>query len=161
MSAPSISDSVRSYLNAYFKGSTIEDGYYFVSVRAPICWRIHDSAVQQVGDRIAESGSWVIAVGVDPTRYVNASTVEQRTVIYNPDWNIEKELPQWVVELGRAGIDLRSLLEEETVPGAAAIINPQRGIILDANMRRLYANDEATLAALLAGMEYAVAERSS
>lgn len=161
MSAPSISDKVRSYLNADFKGSTIEDGYYFVSMRAPVCWRIQDGAVQQVGGRIAESGSWVITVGVDPTPYVKASTVEQRSVLYNPDWDIEKELPQWVVELAEAGIELRSLLEAESVPGAAAIVNPKRGIVLDANMRRLYANDEAALKALLTGLEHAVAERTS
>jgi len=161
MSAPKISDRVRSYLDANFKGSTIDDGYYFVSIRAPVCWRIHDEAVQEVGERLAEIGSWVITVGVDPSPHVTANAVEQRTVIYNPDWNIEKKLSQWLVELGQPGIQLRALLEAETVPGAAAIVNSQRGIVFDANMRRLYANDEAVLAALLTGIKHVVAERNS
>lgn len=104
MSAPKISEEVLRYLNANFKGSTIDDGYYFVSMRAPVRWRVHDSAVEEVGERLAESGSWVITVGVDPRPYVSASTIEQRTVTYTPDWNVEKELAQWLVELGQSGI---------------------------------------------------------
>lgn len=159
MTSPILSESVRKFLDANFPGSSLDDGYYFVSIGACPNWRVHDWAVQQVSDRLAGEGTWLVTVGVDPRPYTNARYVEQRTVVYTPDWNVEKKLIQWLAELAEPGIRIRPLLDAETVPGAAAIVNPQQGIVFNANARRLYARDHATLERLLDGMEDAVAER--
>src|SRR5262249_36165525 len=113
MTQSKFSEMVRSYLHSNFPGSTIDDGYYFVSITGGVRCRVDDAFVQEIGERLAEPGSWVITVGVDPRSYVSASSTEERSVYYKPDWDVEIKLSQWLVELGEAGIKLRSLLEAE------------------------------------------------
>jgi hypothetical protein len=76
--------------------------------------------------------------------------VEQSTVVYQPDWNVEKKLVEWIVELHEPGVEMLRLLSAETSPGAAAIIDGARHLVFDANARRVHAADQATLDAFLA-----------
>jgi hypothetical protein len=147
-----LSDEIRAFLKHSFPQASIDDGYYFVSFRAK-AWRlVKEECIQDVADRMCEGKCWLIAVNVDPRSYVHGQVVEERPVTYNPDWNIEQEHTQYILEFnGKIGV--ASVLRAERSPGALAIINPSQGIAFDVNMRRIYAESESALERFIEGIE--------
>lgn len=137
-----LSERVRAFLDARFPGSSIDDGYYFVRIVAPIEVQIRDEDRQRVAERVCAGRCWIISVGVDPRLHLKVLEGEQRTVTYNPDWNVERDLPQFLVEARTALIELDALLSEEQ-PSALVFIDPDHGIVFNAGLRRVYATSDA------------------
>lgn len=150
MTQHTLSDNVRSYLDEHFPGSSIDNTYYFVTFNSPVNASIPEAQVGSVAANLAQPGAWLITVGVDPRAFVKPRKVEQSTVLYQPDWNIEKKLVEWIIEIDEPGVDMLRVLSAETSPGAAAIVDGRRHLLFDANARRVHAADQATLDAFLA-----------
>lgn len=156
MTATKLSDEVRAFLDTYFPGGTIDDGYYFVSIEPRVLRRIKDDPfqyLQRVADRVTERPCWAIVVGADPRPFLRASTIEERTVVYTPDWNVEQKLTQWIAALHPGSVDLHAVLAALVWPAALVFIDPSRRIVFDARMRRVHAPSDADVNAFFEGIE--------
>lgn len=156
MSHERLSDKVRTFLDQEFPGSSMDEGYYFVTIEAPIRGTVRDDPFQlleRTVERICRHGCWAIVVGTDPRPYLRVGEADSREVNYRPDWNIEEPMTQWVVEHEGGGVELRSLLRNMTLVSAAVFIDSKQRVVVDAGKRRVYARSADELARFIEGIE--------
>lgn len=151
-----IFQSVDRFLSHNFPGSRIDDGYCFVAIREGVDASIRHDQRQRLVDRICERQCLFISVGLDPRPFIHANRVEERTVDYNPDWDVHVLRPQWLAEIPPQQLDLGALLSAGTDPGALVLIDPERRIVLDLYLRTVHAPSRKVLQSFLAGLEDAV-----
>jgi hypothetical protein len=148
-----ITDRIRAFLDATFPGSDIDDGYYFVSIKPRALRRVKRASLQQVVDRLCENDCWLVFVGPDPRKHVHARAAEQRTVVYAPDWNIQERRGEWLLDLEPGRVDMEALGRMMDWPGALIVIDPQRRVVFDHRLQRLYADSEDHLISFIRGIE--------
>lgn len=146
MSNDALRTEVYDFLSQHFPGSTLDDGYYFVQIQAPVTRRILSDNVQDVFEQLLDAPSWLITVNVDPSDLIDATRIEQRVTSYNPDWNYSEDVPQWIAELpARARVDLGELRKRMKPLGALALISHAHRIVFDIHYMRLYAASQQEL----------------
>lgn len=123
MSTTKLADEIRAFLDETFPGSSIDDGYYFVNIKAPVSRGVVHEQSQRIVDQICAGTCWVIAVGLDLPSHVRARVIEQRLVTYNPDWNVQKEMMQWLAVIEDGKVDLGATLEGADLTGTLVFIN--------------------------------------
>jgi hypothetical protein len=153
--------AVCRFLDENFPGSRIDDGYYFIAIREGAAAPIRHDHRQRLANRIGERRCLLVSVGIDPRPLLRTNRVEERTVEYNPDWDVHVPRPQWLVDLPPQRIDVRALLSAGTEPCALALIDPERRIVLDLYLRTVHAPTRAVLDSFLVGFEDAVERTSS
>jgi hypothetical protein len=149
---PSISDQVRAFLNENFPGATIDDEYYFVSVRGPAQRRLKHEGIQPVAAKLCTDECWLVAVNVDGIAKLKPLQLESEQIAYKPEWNIEESYTKWLARV-RGDIDLDHLSRSTTAPSALALISAAHRIVLDIAYARVHARSVHELAAFLDGLE--------
>lgn len=121
MSNGALRMEVYGFLYRHFPGSTLDDGYYFVHIQAPVARRVHVDKVLEVFEKLVDAPSWLITVNDDPSDSIDATRIEQRTTSYNPDWNYCVDVPQWFAALpAKPRVDVENLLTRMKPIGALA-----------------------------------------
>ena len=151
MTTTTITEDLHAFLDATFPGSTIHDGYEFVSITAPVDRMVRHDQRQRVADRICAGRGWLVAVGVDPRPWMNSTRIEEQTTCYNPDWNVQQYMPMWIAEIQAASFDLGAMFGAMKSPGVLALISADYNVALHA--RRLFARSDAELARFAEGLE--------
>src|SRR5262249_18304524 len=149
-----MSDSIRTdvyeFLGRQFPGSTLDDGYFFVQIKAPIVRDVRRDRANTVLDKLCDTPTWLITVNNDPRDLIEATRVEQGTTSYNPDWNHSEDVPQWLAELpARPRVDLDALRKRSKPLGALAVISPDHRIVFNVHYMRVYAATEDDLGRFL------------
>jgi hypothetical protein len=145
---------VYDFLYSTFPGSTLDDGYYFVHVKAPVSRRVRRVSATDVLTRLVDEPSWLVTVNADPTGFVGAARFEKGSTTYNPDWNISEEMPQWIAALpANPVVDLDGLRKSMKPLGALALISPSHRLIFDVRYMLVHAASNADLDALVKGNE--------
>jgi|SRR5664279_6077877 len=153
MSTTKLADEIRAFLDESFPGSSIDDGYYFVNIKAPVSRGVVHEQSQRIVDRICAGTCWVIAVGLDLPSHVRARAIEQRSVTYNPDWNVQKEMLQWLVVMDDGKLDLAKALEGADLTGTLVFVNQSSGMVFNAYLRRLYGLSQSAMDVFANGIE--------
>jgi hypothetical protein len=148
----SISDQVRAFLRDNFPGATVDDEYYFVSVRGPAQRRLKHEGIKPVAAKLSTDDCWLVAVNVDGIAELQPLDIESQSITYKPDWNIEEAYTEWFARV-RGDIDLDRLSRSTTAPSALALISPAYRIVLDIAYARVHARSVDELAAFLVGLE--------
>src|SRR4051812_45907429 len=90
---------VYDFLYRHFPGSTLDDGYFFVMIEAPVARRVQRGKVQEVFQRLLDAPSWLVTVNNDPSDSIDATRIEKHSTDYTPDWSHSDAVPQWIAEL--------------------------------------------------------------
>lgn len=152
MTTPNMTDQIRSFLRENFPETTIDDEYYFVSVRAPAQRRLMHEGIMPVTAKLCEDSCWLVAVNVDGISALQPLELESRDVTYKPDWNVEERYTQWIARV-RGDVALDRLKRSTTEPSALALISPARRIVLDVAHARVTARSSDELSSFLTGLE--------
>lgn len=140
MSTHALRAEIYDFLNRHFPGSTLDDGYFFARIEAPVVRNVHSDKLGEVFDKLVDAPSWLVTVNNDPTGLIDARRIEQGLTSYTPDWNYNEDVPQWFVELpARPRVDLQSLRRSMKPLGALILVSPTHRLIYDLHYMRLYA----------------------
>ena len=153
MSKGRISDDLRTFLDATFPGSTLDDGYFFVRIEAPASQLVHRDQLQPIADRLGEGHAWLVVVSTDPRDVLPGANVEERTVDYRPDWDVDDKMTQWIVELHDRTVPLVPLIARLAPASALSIVNASKRIVLDVGTARVYADTRDALDRFFEGIE--------
>ena len=153
-----MSDSIRmdiyEFLARHFPGSTLDDGYFFVQIEGSTTRRVRRERANEVLEKLCREPSWLVTVNNDPHGSVSPVRIEQRMTNYNPDWNYNEPIPQWLAELpAMPRIDLDALRRQSKPLGALAIISPSHCIVFDIHYMRLHAASQEDLERFARGSE--------
>jgi hypothetical protein len=152
MTNDALRTDVFDFLYQHFLGSTLDDGYSFVRIQAPVTRRVHHDKVLEVFDELVDAPSWLVMVNVDPSDLIDATRIEQRVTSYVPDWNYSEEMPQWIAELpARPHVDLGALRKRMRPLGALALISSAHRLVFDIHYMRLHAASQQDLDTLVRG----------
>lgn len=136
---------VEDWLADNFPGSTIEDGYYFVRIKAEVECQVLLPESQAMSDYLTRGRCWIISVGGDLTPFTNPTRVEQDMTIYNPDYNIWEEIPRWIAETENVSLDIQGLIRSMMSEGILAIVAIDLGLVFNFSLLRLYATSKDEL----------------
>jgi hypothetical protein len=156
MSQARISNDLRTFLDAEFPGSTLDDGYFFVRIEAPVSQLVHRDRLQPIADRLGEGDAWLVVVSTDPRDVLPGADVEERAVDYRPDWDVDDKMSQWVVELHDRTVPLAPLIARLAPASALSIVNASKRIVLDVGTARVYAASRDALDRFFQGIEDSV-----
>jgi hypothetical protein len=148
-----ISSDLRAFLDTVFPGSTIDDGYFFVRIEAPVAQLVHRDRFQPIADRLGEGDGWLVVVDADPRGVVPGADSEERTVHYRPDWDVDEKRSQWVVVLHDTRVPLAPLIARLAPGSALAIVNAGKRVVLDVGTARVYATSLDDLHRFFDGIE--------
>lgn len=130
-------DELEALLARDFPGSTLDEGYWFVKIKAPHEGCVAGGRSQPIADDLCAGRAWLLVVGADPAPFVGTAT-ETRRVQYQSDWNVNETMTMYGVALA-GPVDLAAVGRSLRGPNALAIVAPDRGLILDVAMLRLHA----------------------
>jgi hypothetical protein len=145
-------DALRAFLSANFPGATIDDDYYFVSVRSPANRRIKRDGVAAVAQKICDGWCWLVGVNVDGVAELAPLESESRPITYQPDWNIQQRFTQQLARVP-CPIDIDRLRRSKTDPSALVLISPSQRIVFDLAYDRVYAPSAEVLSTFLSGLD--------
>jgi len=137
-----------AFLEKDFPGSDLDEGYYFVRIKAP-----HETAairgrMQPIADDLCAGRAWLVVVGADPAPFTKAA-IETREVRYRSDWNVDEPKTMYGAELA-GPVDITALGNAIRGPGTEVIIAPDRGLALDVSLARVHAKQKTELDRLVA-----------
>jgi len=142
------------FLDKHFPGSTIDNGYHFVSINAPaVSPLVRADAQQRVADKFCTGRYWLLSVDIDPQAFLKVDRIEQRTVFYRPDWNVEEKRTQWLAELRETPVDISTLNAERQLASAFALFEPDRNLVFDIHDLAVYAISKSDLDEFMRGLE--------
>jgi hypothetical protein len=151
----SITEDLLGFLASTFPGSTIDDGYFFIVIRGGAERFVRYDKLQEAVDRITDGRCWLVTVNVDPRDLVEPDRIEQRTVDYNPDWNVHEPMPQWIVDVSSTRVDISALIarRKEARIGAYAFISADRRVAFQLPERSLIAASRSEMERFGEGLE--------
>jgi hypothetical protein len=149
----SLKQEIVSFLGATFPGSTLDDGYFFVVMKAAHALAVPHGAAQRVVDKLCAGRCWLVCVGGDPGSHVRASRSEKDTVRYTPDYDIAQPMERWWLALDPAPVDLQTIRTAMSPPSALLFVDPEHRVAFHANFNRVYAASAEALEAFRAGLE--------
>lgn len=123
-------DEFHGWLNRRFPESKTDDGYSFFILKAPFLQQVEGGKGQVIIDELTKGRWWLWVVGADPRPYVAHTRAESEAIIYNPDWNVWEEIPQWLLEGTDTKIDVAQIARQLEGPDLFVVINPDRGVVL-------------------------------
>ncbi len=156
MSDGRITGELRAFLDAVFPGSTIDDGYFFVRIEAPAAQLVHRDRLQPIADKLGEGNGWLVIVDADPSDLLPGADLEERTVDYRPDWDVDEKMRQRVVELHDTSVPVAPLIARLAPASALTIVNASQRIVLDVGTARVYAGSRDDLDRFFQGIEDSV-----
>lgn len=143
---------VRAFLAATFPGATIDDDHYFVRMDSAASQRVTPAGAELVAKRMCDDWCWVVGVNVAGLSELAGDDCENRTITYQPDWNVQQRFTRQVARVP-CPIDIRRLTRSKSAPSALVVISPSRRIVLDLAFDRVHAPSAEVLSAFLSGLE--------